>query len=182
MLDPTIGPGETVVRAASFRPSLVIFWMRTEIVVTSARVVVRAADSLLGVVPLGYRDSSSVVAEVAPARVEVRFSAGRGVVALVFLVLGLVRIADPVGWTALLVAVALFLHALDATLVLQGGKGAIGDVHVALVEKGSLEQVRDDINNVLFAQQAQAALGAPAVDAVAVSFTTPSVARPTLGA
>lgn len=147
-------PGETTVRAAAFSPSVTMFWLKTEIAATNTRVVTRAPNTLLGVIPLGYRDNAYPLSNIASAGVDVKFSLGRGLFGLFLAFVAFGLIDNPLGWILLLVAVSMVLNAVNATLTIQNNGGAVSGVRVSILERAKLEQLRDDINNVLFTDQA----------------------------
>lgn len=149
-------PGEQDVTDAQFSTSVVLFWLRTMIGASSTRVVTRAPNTILGIIPLGYRDAAYPLSNVASVGVNARFSVGKLVVGLIALIAGLAEIGkSPVGGLVLLiVAVALLGNTMKAALVIQNNGGGITNVDVSIFQKAKLEQFRETINERLFADHA----------------------------
>ena len=151
MSNITFAPGETNVTSSKFSPSIVLFWLKTEIAVSSMRVVSKAPNTLLGLIPLGYRDATYPLKNVAGVGVEVKFSVGRAFFGLLFLIISLFILNKFFGWVLLILGLSMLLNALSAVLKIQNSGGSVSDLRVSILEKAKLEQLRDEINQRLFA-------------------------------
>jgi hypothetical protein len=149
-------PGEQDVTDAQFSTSVVLFWLRTMIGASSTRVVTRAPNTIFGIIPLGYQDAAYPLTNVASVGVNARFSVGKLVVGLIALVVGVAEIGKSpgVGLVVLIVAVALLANVMKAALVIQNNGGGITYIDVSIFQKAKLEQVREAINERLFADHA----------------------------
>ena len=150
MSNLSFAPGEKSLSSASFSPSLTLFWLKTEVAATNMRVISRSPNSLLGVIPLGYRDAGMPLANVASVGVEVKFSLARAFFGVIFLISGLSFFTDG-GWILFFCGVVLALNALSSTLLVRNNAGGVLALRVSILEKAKLEQLRDEINNRLFA-------------------------------
>lgn len=146
--------GETTVRSEKFSPSVVLFWLKSEIAVTNMRVVSKSPNTLLGLIPLGYKDATFPLPAVASVGVEVKFSVGRAIFGLIFSIIGLNILNNLFGWILLIIGLSMLLNALSAVLKIQNNGGAISELRVSILEKSKLEQLRSEIDNSLFADHA----------------------------
>jgi hypothetical protein len=149
-------PGEQNVKETSLSTSVVLFWLQTLIGVTNTRVVTRAPNTILGVIPLGYQDAAYPLSNVASVGVNARFSVRRLVVGLIclFVGLGVIGKSGAVGVVLILVAIATLANVMKAALVIQNNGGGITYVDVSILQKAKLEQFREEINQRLFADHA----------------------------
>lgn len=154
MGDLTFAPGESNIHSAKFSPSVLLFWLKTELAVTDMRIVTKSPNTLLGLIPLGYSDAAYPLANTAGVGVETKFSVGRAFWGALFLVVALYTLESFFGWVLLLAAAALLLNAMSAALKVQNNGGGITFLKVSILEKSKLEQFRNEVNNRLFADHA----------------------------
>lgn len=144
-------PGESNVHAAKFSPSVILFWLKTELGVTNTRILSKRANTLFGVIPLGYAEETFPLANTAGVGVEVKFSLGRAIFGLILLVVGLTNLNAFFGWLALLLAISLILNAVSAVMKIKNNGGGETKLQVSILEKAKLEQFRNEVNARLFA-------------------------------
>jgi uncharacterized membrane protein len=116
--------------------------------------VTRKPNTILGIIPLGYRDSAYPLTSVASVGVNTAFSLGKLIFGLIFLIAGFATVAKGVGILLLLIAVALLAGTFGARLEIQNNAGGTSNVDVSIFEKSKLEQFREVINSRLFADHA----------------------------
>ena len=150
-------PGEQNVKETSLSTSGILFWLQTLIGVTNTRVVTRAPNTILGVIPLGYQDAAYPLSNVASVGVNARFSVRRLIVCLLCLIVGLATIgkSGAAGLVLILVAIAVLPSVMKAALVIQNNGGGMTYVDVSIMQKARLEQFREEINKRLFADHAR---------------------------
>ena len=73
-----LAPGEQGLYSRSFRPNLILFWLRTTMLVTNKRIAVKSPNTILGVIPLGYEERSMPLGSVAGVTANLRVRLGRG--------------------------------------------------------------------------------------------------------
>lgn len=144
-------PGESNVHVAKFSPSVVLFWLKTELGVTNTRIASKRANTLLGAIPLGYAEETFPLANTAAVAVDVKFSLGRAIFGLILLIVGLNALSNFFGWILLVIAISLILNALSAVLKIKNNGGGETRLQVSILEKSKLEQFRNEINARLFA-------------------------------
>lgn len=148
-------PGENNVHTAKFSPSVILFWLKTELGVTSTRIVSKRANSLLGVIPLGYAEETFPLANTAGVGVEIKFSLGRAIFGFILFVAGLTNLNAFFGWIALLLGLSLLLNAMSSVLKIKNNGGGETKLQVSILEKAKLEQFRSEVNARLFADHQQ---------------------------
>lgn len=148
-------PGETGVTSSKFSPSVIMFWLKTEIAVTNTRVVSKSPNTLFGVIPLGYKDDAFPLSGTASVGVEVKFSVGRAIFGLIFLLIGMNMLDNLGGYIFLLLALSLIANAMSAALKIKNHGGGESMIRVSVLEKAKLEKMRDEINSRLFADHSR---------------------------
>jgi hypothetical protein len=144
-------PGESNVSTAKFSPSVILFWLKTELGVTNTRVVSRRANTLLGVIPLGYAEETFPLASTAGVTVDVKFSLGRAIFGLIFFLISFQMLNNLFGWILLLLGLSMLLNALSARLTLKNSGGGSTSLQISILEKAKMEQFRNEINARLYA-------------------------------
>lgn len=146
-------PGETNIVERGFSPSVILFWLKTSIGVSSTRIMTRVPNTVLGLIPLGAEDATYPLANVAGVGVNTKFSVGRLVFGLVFLFLGFGLIGDTalLGLILLLLSISMLANTMSATLNISNNAGGVSSVQVSILEKAKLENFREEINQRLFA-------------------------------
>ncbi len=153
MSNLTFAPGESNISVSVFRPSLILFWLRTEMAVTSRRVVTREPNTILGAIPLGFSDAAFPLQNVASAGVNVKFSLFRMIFGAVLFLMGLSLLGSNVvaGLLVTLLGVSMLANALSSALIITNNGGGSTALVVNVLDKKKLESFRDEINHRLFA-------------------------------
>lgn len=146
-------PGEGNITEAEFSPSVVLFWLRTNIGASTTRIVTRWPNTILGIIPLGYADNTYPLRNVAAVSVNAKFSVRNLVFGLIFFIGGLSSLGQvPIlGIILTLFGISLLANTMSADLIIQNNGGGKSHVHVSILQKSKLEQFREEINQRLFA-------------------------------
>ncbi len=155
---PTLqfAPGEDNITEESFSPSVILFWLRTRMGVSSTRIATTSSNTLLGVIPLGYADATYPLTNVAGVGVNTKLSVARLIFGLVLLGMGgtAMDASASLGFVILILAISMLANAMSATLQISNNAGGVSTVAVSILEKAKLEQFREQINQRLFADHA----------------------------
>lgn len=145
-------PGETNISEAQFTQSLLLFWLKTDMAVTSRRFVARQPNTLVGLIPLGYQDVAFPLPNVASAGVSVKFSLARSILGALFVIGGLSALNQnaAAGLVIFFIGLSLLANAASATLILTNSGGGVSALRVSLLEKAKLESFRNEVNSRLF--------------------------------
>jgi hypothetical protein len=150
-------PGETSVNAVSFSPNVLLFWLKTEIAVTTRRLLQRQPNTLFNVIPLGFKDAAFPLNNIASVGVEVKFSLRSFLCGLILDVVGLALLGKTplIGIVLVFLGLALLATCFTAALGVTNTAGGVNYLRVSVFEKSKLQQFRDEVNTRLFADQEQ---------------------------
>ncbi len=148
--------GEMDVEEAKFSPSVIVFWLKTHVGVSTTRIVTKKPNTIFGIIPLGYGDANYPLTNVAGVGVNTRFSVAKLIFGLIFLIGGAASVAKlpGLGILLLIIAVAFLAGTFRARLVIVNNSGGKDGVDVSIFEKSKLLQFRELINQRLFADHA----------------------------
>ena len=96
-----LSPTESIVYSTEIPPLLGLFWLKQKVVVTNKKVYIRKPNTLLGLIPLGYREDEILLSRISSVKSDVRFSAGnffRGLLWLILVGVGLFIFVVPIVW------------------------------------------------------------------------------------
>lgn len=146
----TPSPGETNIASERFSPSVLLFWLKTEMHVSSQRVMTRYPNTILGLVPLGYNAGSIPVRNIAGVSTQVKFSLWRALLGLVVVIIGL-AVSTPLNVILILVGVLMLVNSMWAALLIQNNGGTYHIVAVSVLEKAKIEAFGREIEQRVFA-------------------------------
>jgi hypothetical protein len=147
-------PGETNVEVERFSPSVVLFWLKSEIGVSSTRVESKAPNTLLGLIPLGANLQTFPIPNIASVNVNTRFSIWRAIWGVVWLVVGAATVKNGIGVVFILLGISMLANAMSATLNLVNNGGGVNSLQVSILEKAKLQQFAQEINQRVLADHA----------------------------
>ncbi|GAA4765480.1 hypothetical protein [Microbacterium gilvum] len=156
MAQITFAPGEREIDRTELSPSVLLFWIKTTLAVSSTRLVWDQANTLFGLIPLGHNEETTPLANTASVSVNTRFHVGRVVWGIVWLIVSLMLFGNAwvLGLFFLLLAGANIANAMSATFVVTNNGGGRQVVQVSILEKAKLESFANKIKQHLFADQA----------------------------
>ena len=148
-------PGETNVAEESFWLSILFFWLKARMGVSSTRIVVRAPNTFL-VIPVGSNQATYPLHNVAGVSVNTKFHVPRFILGLVLFIVSLALFASSViaAVILLILSLAIISGSMRAALAIQNSGGSISYVQVSLLQKSKLQQFGEEINQRLFADHA----------------------------
>ncbi|WP_185769322.1 hypothetical protein [Corynebacterium anserum] len=155
--DILLAPGERGLYSRSFRPNLVLFWLRTQMVVTNKRIAVKYPNTVLGVIPLGFEERSMPMGSVAGVTTSFKVFLGpllfHSFLALIFFIL---MFNGGVGFNSLLFLILFSLFAafaasaIRSSMVVTNNGGGIQTNTVSFLEKGALEDFKNKANEIIY--------------------------------
>ena len=151
----SFAPGESDISEAHFSTSIVLFWLKADMAVTNKRFVAKQPNTLLGLIPLGYRDVAFPLTNIASAGVSIKFSLLRLIVGVILVIAGLggLSSAAAVAIVALLLGIVVLAQTWTASLVIVNNAGGASVLRVSVFQRTSLEHFRDRISERLFADR-----------------------------
>ncbi len=139
MTPENLAAGETVIARESFKPSLVLFWLKTELSATEKRISGREANTVAGVIPAGSINILFPLKQVAGVQVESQLKLSRMLLGAALGAVGLLVMPSLLGVILLLVGAVLILGGLSASLAITNTAGQTKHVAVTIFEKARLE-------------------------------------------
>lgn len=146
-------PGEENITEVTVSPSVLLFWVKTHLGVSSTRVVTKVSNTVLGIIPLGASDASYPLSNVSSAGVNNKVHILRGFIGFLVAMGGLSSFGSsaPLALLLLLVGASMLVNSVDATLTLTNNAGGESEIRVSVLEKAKLEAFREEVNQRLFA-------------------------------
>ncbi|MDO4609744.1 hypothetical protein [Corynebacterium sp.] len=154
--DITLAPGEKGLFAREFSPSLIMFYLRTNMMVTNRRVVIRRPNTILGLIPVGYEERSMPIGAISGATASMSVKAGQLIICVICALLCLLLIGDADGGAKLFFVVLLILFivwtisAIVSKLILTNSGGGIAETSVSFAENAKLEEFKNQLNEYLY--------------------------------
>ncbi len=157
--DIILAPGENGLHGRAFRPNLVLFWLRSNILVTNRRLAVNAPNTILGVIPLGYEERSMPIGSIASVTSSLTVKAGRlivfGILGMIFLISCLASLSESFGTAFFLFLLSAFFLALAANavvakLTITNNGGGTTEVTVSALEKAGLDSFKSHANEIIY--------------------------------
>ncbi|WP_192497482.1 MULTISPECIES: hypothetical protein [unclassified Corynebacterium] len=157
--DILLTPGEKGVFSQQFSPNLVLFWLKTNIVVTNRRIAVKAPNTILGIIPLGYQENSMPIGSVAGVNASIKVQAGRFItfllLGLMLLVFGFLAMGSngAAGFFLILLAImllAIAANAIRGALGVTNNGGAVNEVLVSCLEQSKLNEFKNHLNEYVY--------------------------------
>lgn len=158
MAGVNFAPGEREIEQVRLSPSVILFWLRTSLGVSSRRLVWKAPNTLFGLIPLGSNEEATPLSNTASVSVNVRFSVGRAVIGFFWLIISLGLFGSDAAFAGLLfliLAFASFANTLSAALVIRNNGGGIQKVKVSILDKARLESFAEKVKQQLFTDHDQ---------------------------
>jgi hypothetical protein len=152
--DIMLAPGEQGLYSRSFRPNLILFWLRTTLLVTNKRIAVKGPNTILGVIPLGYEERSMPIGSVAGVTANVRVRLGRlvlfGLLALACFVWTFSDGFSFLGFLFTLIFAALAANAILNSLTITNNGGGTSDATVSILDSAALSEFKDRANEYIY--------------------------------
>lgn len=149
-------PGEEHIYADNFLASLLMPYMKAQLLVSSTRYVTRYPNSFLGFIPLGYVEENIPMHAIATVAANMRFRFGRFVLGVLTGLAGVVGVfinLDFRFFPFLILSGLFLLAAFPIMLVVVTNSGFVNVVTVSVLERKRMEIFRAEMQQRLFADQ-----------------------------
>lgn len=161
--DILLAPGENGLYSRSFRPNLLLFWLRDTYMVTNKRLALKCANTIFGFIPLGFEEKSIPMGSIAGVTSSFKVKPVRllfaGFLALVMLFMGLSTIAGgSIGGLFLLLIGAFFgaiaANSIMASLSVTNNGGGVSELTVSILDKAALDDFKNKANEFIYSASA----------------------------
>ncbi len=137
-MEIVLAEGESIVREEAFNPSLVLFWLKSRLVLTNRRLLGTAPNTVLGLIPLGTTNITQPLKGVSQVAVSSKFRIFRFIIGLLVLIAGF-GAGDVGGVVIGLVGLLILVLAFNAQLEIRDNSGSSQGLDVAWNEKAKAE-------------------------------------------
>lgn len=147
-MEYVLGKDESVVKEASFRPNLVLAWLRSEMTVTDKRILGFSRNTLFGLIPLGKNEISYPIKNISSVGTSTKFYFGRFVLGLILVLLSLSMIGESfLGGLFMLILGALPLaNSFVSRLIISPNSGNSTKIDVTFLDKDTIQQFSNQVN------------------------------------
>lgn len=158
-----LAPGEQGLYARDFRPNLLFYWLRSTMLVTNKRLLIKAPNSFLGIIPMGFQERSMPIGAIAGTTTSRTVKVGPlllfAFVAVCFLFGSINMFEESVGAALMMLLLALIFGFLSANSVLSSleitnNGGGTTEATVSFVEASTLEEFREKANEIIYSASA----------------------------
>lgn len=180
--DFNLAPGETPIVAGRFSPSVLLFWLKSDIITSSRRVQYRTPNRLFGIIPLGMESHTIPTDSITDISTSVAYSVGHLIGGLLLGAMGLAAVfayAPDVAIILFIAAIVIGSGTATARLDITSAAGSVKHpgITVSILEKGQLSILAQEFQRYLFSGATSAERTAPATPVILSGFA----ARPTTG-
>ncbi|MCE7792388.1 hypothetical protein K8O68_08155 [Salipaludibacillus sp. CUR1] len=143
-----LGKEEQIVKESTFRPNLVLSWLKSEMTVTNKRVLGYSRNTLLGLIPLGKNEISYPLKNISSVSISSKFYLSRFIIGLILVLSGLSQISDSfLGGLFFLVLGALPLaNSFVSRLIISPNSGNPTKLDVTFLDKNTIQEFSNEVN------------------------------------
>lgn len=158
-----LAPGENGLYSRTFRPNLLLFWLRDTYMVTNKRLALKCTNTIFGFIPLGHEERSMPMGSIAGITSSLQVKAGRlllfSLLAVIMLILAMNSFAaGSVGGVFLLLIGLIFgaiaANAIMASLVVTNNGGGVTKLTVSILDKAALDDFKNRANEFIYSASA----------------------------
>lgn len=161
--DILLAPGESGLFSRTFRPNLLLFWLRDTYMVTNRRLALKCTNTIFGFIPLGHEEKSMPMGSIAGINSSLKVKPVRlliaGFLAILMLIMGLSSLSDGSAGGMFLILLGGFFGAIAAnsimaSLVVTNNGGGTTDLTVSILDKAALDNFKNQANEYIYSASA----------------------------
>jgi hypothetical protein len=143
-----LGKDETITSSEKFTTNLVLSWLKTDFSLTNKRLMGFQPNTLFGVFPLGKKEVSYPLKNIASVGVSTKFHLKRFIIGLILVFIGLGMFGDSfLGGLILLAIGALpLLNSFTSSMVVTNNAGQPVGIEISILEKDKVQQFVNKVN------------------------------------
>lgn len=143
-----LGKEESVIKESSFRPNLVLSWLRSEMAVTNKRVLGSSRNTLLGLIPFGKNEISYPIKNISSVSISSKFYFGRFIIGLILLFIGLSTIGSSFlgGLFFLIIGALPLANSFMSRLIISPNSGNPDKLDVTFLDKETIQSFSNVVN------------------------------------
>lgn len=155
--DIMLAPGEQGLYSKTMKPNIVLFWLRTTMMVTNKRIAVKEPNTILGIIPLGFEERSMPMGSVAGVTSSFKVRTGRLIVGVLLTLLFLTMLGSSesagsafLSFILTVLGVTLVLASLVSTMKVTNNGGGESEVSVSFLDKAAMEDFKNKANEIIY--------------------------------
>ncbi|WP_188206904.1 hypothetical protein [Alkalibacillus aidingensis] len=143
-----LGKDEEVTSKGNFITNLVLAWLKTDFSLTNKRFIGFQPNTLLGVFPLGKKEISYPLKNIASVGVSTQFHLKRFILGLILVFIGLAMFGDSFLGGLILLAVGILplLNSFTTTMGVTNNAGQVVNIEMSILEKDKVQQFINEVN------------------------------------
>jgi len=147
-MDFVLGKEESVIKESSFRPNLVLSWLRSEMAVTNKRVLGSSRNTLLGLIPLGKNEISYPLKNISSVSISSKFYISRFLIGLILVIIGLSSIGNSflAGLFFIIIGALPLANSFVSRLVISPNSGNPTRLDVTFLDKETIQSFSNEVN------------------------------------
>lgn len=152
-----LAPGEKNVYGDKFSPSVMVPYLRAEMMCSSTRYVYKFPNVLLGFIPIGTNENTIPVRAIAAVSTSTKFMIGNFIFGVIAGIVGLSTIAQNffMALIFLVLAIVWLANSFPASINVQNHAGGTTSLRVSVFEKQKLSRFAQELQNRVFADLEQ---------------------------
>ncbi|OTA27456.1 hypothetical protein B9G54_01270 [Alloscardovia macacae] len=152
-----LAPGEKNVYGDKFSPSVVVPYLKAEMMCSSTRYVYKVPNVLLGFIPVGTNENTIPVRSIASVSTSTKFMIGRFLLGVIAGIVGVTMVAQNflAAVICLLFAFVWLVTAFPARITVTNHAGGTTSLTVSVFEKQKLSRFGQELQNRVFADLEQ---------------------------
>lgn len=141
---------EQLIERKDFSFSLVLFFLKTKVAVTNRRFVGEAPNTWLGLIPVGSKQITFPLGNIASAGTSTRVKMRRIILGLILVIIGLAGAQESPGALVLaLLGLVLFLSAFETAIDITNNAGQHIVLPILLTQKGEAQSLISKVNQAI---------------------------------
>jgi hypothetical protein len=143
-----MGKDEEIKKSVQFTTNLVLAWLKTDFSLTNKRFIGFQSNTLFGVFPLGKKEITYPLKNIAGVGVSTKFHFKRFIIGLILAIVGLSMMGNSFlgGLILFLIGALPLLNSFTSTLNVTNNAGQSHFLEMSILEKNKVQDFVNDIN------------------------------------
>ena len=147
-METILGKDEQRIREETFTANLILFWLKSNYILTNKRVTGDEPNTFLGFIPLGKSQIAQPLKTVSSVASSTKFSIIRLIIGLILVSAGFSFITS-YGVVFLVLGAVYILNSYTATFVITNNSGQSVGYEISILEKSKVSAFVNEVNTVI---------------------------------
>lgn len=145
----TLSKEEQTLKESEFTSNLILFWLKSNFILTNKRILGKQPNTIFGLIPLGYKQIDQPLKTIASITCSTKFFVGRFFIGLVLALVGFAMLDGNVfiGLLLLIAGIVNVLNCYTTTFIIvnSGGLNAM-TYQLSILEKDKVQNFVTEVN------------------------------------